>query len=413
MAVKVVIEPLWDVAKCEFWIGGGGAAHDQACQVAGGVVSGGGLEDGVGAVGGSAERDLGGAGEGVLDGNAAAASDSVNEALADEADIVAAKRANAQGHAKEADAEAAKASEPETGNSSTKPTVEPKTSSRCSFSPDTPVLMDKGKTKPIGKIKTGDKVEAANSKTGKHQGARTVQHVWINHDRDLLDLTLRTESGRTATLHTTANHPFWDDTTHTWVAAGKLHDGDALNTATNGHAYVVKTQPTPGTANRWNLTVQQLHTYYVVAGGVSILVHNSNGPDSCPVLGAARAAADTASTITPGKARPAVAEALQLPEGQIYSSPSIRGVAPELHPDVQAILDDIPEGERGVGHGRCGLAVCVSDALSDGFNPTGSRAAAVIVRSSTDNPMHGMPVGPCDSCVALEDAFDITFEGIG
>lgn len=413
VAVKVVIEPLWDVAKCEFWIGGGGAAHDQACQVAGGVVSGGGLEDGVGAVGGSAERDLGGAGEGVLDGNAAAASDSVNEALADEADIVAAKRANAQGHAKEADAEAAKASEPETGNSSTKPTVEPKTSSRCSFSPDTPVLMDKGKTKPIGKIKTGDKVEAANSKTGKHQGARTVQHVWINHDRDLLDLTLRTESGRTATLHTTANHPFWDDTTHTWVAAGKLHDGDALNTATNGHAYVVKTQPTPGTANRWNLTVQQLHTYYVVAGGVSILVHNSNGPDSCPVLGAARAAADTASTITPGKARPAVAEALQLPEGQIYSSPSIRGVAPELHPDVQAILDDIPEGERGVGHGRCGLAVCVSDALSDGFNPTGSRAAAVIVRSSTDNPMHGMPVGPCDSCVALEDAFDITFEGIG
>ncbi|MGM9469409.1 YwqJ-related putative deaminase [Streptomyces murinus] len=123
--------------------------------------------------------------------------------------------------------------------------------------------------------------------------------------------------------------------------------------------------------------------------------------------------ADTASTITSGKARPAVAEALQLPGGQIYSSPSIRGVAPELHSDVQAILDDIPEGERGVGHGRCGLAVCVSDALSDGFNPTGSRAAAVIVRSSTDNPMHGMPVGPCDSCAALEDAFDIRFEGIG
>ncbi|GAA3788283.1 hypothetical protein GCM10022403_023450 [Streptomyces coacervatus] len=279
IAVKLVIEPLWDVAKCEFWIGGGGAAHDQACQVAGGVVSGGGLEDGVGAVGGGAARDLEGAGEGAAEGNAAAASDSINEAAADEADIVAAKRANAQEHAKEADAEAAKASEPETGNSGTKPTSEAKEPSRCSFSPNTPVLMDKGKTKPISKIKTGDKVEAANPKTGKHQGARTVQHVWINHDHDLLDLTIRTEDGGTATLHTTANHPFWNDTTHTWVAAGKLHHGDALNTATNDHAYVVTTQPTIGAANRWNLTVQQLHTYYVVAGGVPILVHNTNCPD--------------------------------------------------------------------------------------------------------------------------------------
>ncbi|MFF0163249.1 YwqJ-related putative deaminase [Streptomyces sp. NPDC005263] len=140
----------------------------------------------------------------------------------------------------------------------------------------------------------------------------------------------------------------------------------------------------------------------MAAGGVPILVHNSNGSDGCPVLGAARAAADKASKITPGKARPAVTEALQLPGGKIYSSPSIRGAAPELHPNVRAILDDIPEAERGVGHGRCGLAVCVSDALSDGFNPTGSRAGAVIVRSSTANPMRGVPVGPCDSCVALE-----------
>ncbi|MCX3058378.1 LamG-like jellyroll fold domain-containing protein [Streptomyces beihaiensis] len=153
-------------------------------------------------------------------------------------------------------------------------------SGNCSFSPDTKVLMGGGKTKPIGKIKTGDKVEAADPKTGKHQGARTVQHVWINHDRDLLDLTIRTKDGHTATLHTTANHPFWDDTTHTWVPAGKLHRGDALNTADNGHAYVVALRATPGKANRWNLTVQQLHTYYVLAGATPILVHNV-----CPKLG--------------------------------------------------------------------------------------------------------------------------------
>lgn len=146
----------------------------------------------------------------------------------------------------------------------------------CSFSPDTKVLLGNGKKKAIGEIKVGDRVQAANPRTGKRQGARTVQHVWINHDHDLLDLTIRTKAGHTATLHTTANHPFWDDTTHSWVPAGELHRGDALNTATNGHVYVVTTNAAPGAANRWNLTVQQLHTYYVLAGETPVLVHNNN-----------------------------------------------------------------------------------------------------------------------------------------
>jgi hypothetical protein len=147
--------------------------------------------------------------------------------------------------------------------------------------------MDKGKTKPIGKIKTGDKVEAADPNTGKHQGSRTVQHVWINHDHDLLDVTIRTKDGHTATIHTTSNHPFWDDTKHTWVPAGKLRRGDALNTDANDHAYVVKAKATPGTANRWNLTVQQLHTYYVMAGSTAVLVHNATPRQKCDVtLGA-------------------------------------------------------------------------------------------------------------------------------
>jgi RHS repeat-associated protein len=279
--VKIIIEPIWDFALCEAGTFENGLTgpnpHQDACDVAGGVYSGG-LDDGIGAVGGGAARDVERAGEGALEGNAAAGSDSLTEAAADEADMVAAKRANAQERAKEADAEATKASEPETGNSGTKSTEGSEKPSRCSFSPDTPVLMDKGKTKPIGKIKTGDKVEAANPKTGKHQGVHTVQHVWINHDHDLLDLTIRTKGGHTATLHTTANHPFWNDTTHAWVAAGKLHHGDALNTAADGHAYVVTTQSTPGAANRWNLTVQQLHTYYVLAGTTPILVHNTDCP---------------------------------------------------------------------------------------------------------------------------------------
>ncbi|MDR6980449.1 RHS repeat-associated protein [Streptomyces sp. 3330] len=161
--------------------------------------------------------------------------------------------------------------------------------SACSFSPDTQVLMEGDKTKPIGKIEPGDKVEAADQKSGKHVGSRKVQYVLINHDYDLLDLTIRNEDGKTATLHTTASHPFWDDSARTWVPAGKLHRGDILNTSTDHHAYVVSKNPTPGDGNRWNLTVEDLHTYYVLAGQTPVLVHNSNcdlpeGYTSSPAL---------------------------------------------------------------------------------------------------------------------------------
>ncbi|MHA6757901.1 polymorphic toxin-type HINT domain-containing protein [Streptacidiphilus sp. PAMC 29251] len=152
----------------------------------------------------------------------------------------------------------------------------------CSFAPTTPVLLANGKAKPIGDLKVGDQVEAADPNTGKDEGGRTVQHVWINHDNDLLDVTVTTGSGRTSIIHTTANHPFWDDTTQSWVAAGNLEPGDALASTQGQHPTVLTIKATPGAANRYNLTVQQLHTYYVLAGSTPILVHNSTGTPNPP-----------------------------------------------------------------------------------------------------------------------------------
>ncbi|WP_333766908.1 polymorphic toxin-type HINT domain-containing protein [Streptomyces sp. IBSBF 2435] len=149
----------------------------------------------------------------------------------------------------------------------------------CSFDPDTPVLMDGGKTSPISEIKPGDKVEAADPATGKHQGPHSVTATWINHDANLLDVIIQGADGQFATLHTTANHPFWDDTTRTWTPAGKLQAGHTLNTATSQHAVVSTLQRIPSPAqDMYNLTIQDLHTYYVLAGTTPILVHNSGGP---------------------------------------------------------------------------------------------------------------------------------------
>ena len=146
-----------------------------------------------------------------------------------------------------------------------------------SFAPDTPVLMADGKTKPIKTIKVGDKVESANPANGKPEGARPVTATIVNHDNNLLDVTVSTGHGHTATIHTTTEHPFWDATTHTWVDAAKLIPGHTLaSTTPTSHPVVLAIKPTPGAANRFNLTIQQLHTYYVLAGTTPILVHNCN-----------------------------------------------------------------------------------------------------------------------------------------
>ncbi|MDX3771551.1 MULTISPECIES: polymorphic toxin-type HINT domain-containing protein [unclassified Streptomyces] len=145
----------------------------------------------------------------------------------------------------------------------------------CSFTPDTRVLLKGGKAKPIGKVKPGEKVEAANPRTGKHVGARGVTARLVHRDADLIDLTIR-RNGRNVTLHTTARHPFWDNTAHGWVAAGRLTPGHALNAEDGSHAVVVNVAARSGSAEMYNLTVEQLHTFYVVAGDTPVLVHNSN-----------------------------------------------------------------------------------------------------------------------------------------
>ncbi|MFF6956758.1 RHS repeat-associated core domain-containing protein [Streptomyces sp. NPDC008317] len=144
-----------------------------------------------------------------------------------------------------------------------------------SFSPSTLVLMKDGKLKPIKDIKPGDEVEAADPKTGKHIGTRRVTARLVHHDDDLTDVTVQASTGETKTLHTTSRHPFWDDTSHTWVEAGQLIPGHVLNTEDNKHTRILSVAGRPGAGAMYNLTIEQLHTYYVLAGKTPVLVHNS------------------------------------------------------------------------------------------------------------------------------------------
>ena len=166
---------------------------------------------------------------------------------------------------------------------------------RCdSFDPATPVFMADRTTRPIKDVKVGDKLTATDPLTGKTV-AEPVTQLHLNLDIDLTDVAVSAATvaglagliaagsggirGPTAILHTTAHHPFWDATTHEWVNAGDLTPGHQLTGPARQAQYVVAVHNYPGTKNMRNLTVADIHTYYVIAGNVPVLVHNcGNGP---------------------------------------------------------------------------------------------------------------------------------------
>ncbi|MFG2149532.1 LamG-like jellyroll fold domain-containing protein [Streptomyces sp. NPDC048696] len=84
-------------------------------------------------------------------------------------------------------------------------------------------------------------------------------------------------------LTTTFHHPFYDETRSAFVEAKDLHEGDVLQTPT-GTAEVTDVRLFHANTTTYDLTVGDLHTYYVVAGGTPVLVHNCGGanPEHSP-----------------------------------------------------------------------------------------------------------------------------------
>ncbi|TWJ27833.1 intein [Micromonospora sagamiensis] len=171
---------------------------------------------------------------------------------------------------------------------------------RHSFDPSTRVLMADGSAKPIEDLQLGDEVAATDPVTGE-RAAKPVTFLHVNQDQDLTDVTVRdSETGKSTVLKTTQHHPFWDATDRQWVDAGQLkpghrllvHDdkrleGDGTGAGVGGggppgrQVTVVAVRNFAGDERMHDLTVADIHTYYVIAGNDSVLVHNCT---SDPIL---------------------------------------------------------------------------------------------------------------------------------
>nr|WP_272917939.1 polymorphic toxin-type HINT domain-containing protein [Actinomadura rayongensis] len=152
-----------------------------------------------------------------------------------------------------------------------------------SFTAGTGVLMADGRRKPIEDVRVGDRVLAADVRTGATEPRAVTALIRHRGPERLVSLTVDENGlpgGRTATLTVTARHPFWVSHPYwspekgTWTDAGGLAAGDLLTTVRGPSPRVLSVRTSRRAVAAYNFTVEGLHTYHVMAGSTPVLVHN-------------------------------------------------------------------------------------------------------------------------------------------
>ncbi|MBR7826391.1 hypothetical protein KDK95_08765 [Actinospica sp. MGRD01-02] len=177
-----------------------------------------------------------------------------------------------------------------------------------SFIGSTPVLMADGTTKQIDRIKAGDKITDSVPGQASTQVNAVTKVITTYTDHDFVTLTvaplapdgstgvhkklarslatvfatfaaaiaLTNSTQQDGSLTTTYHHPFYDITRQQFVQAEYLKPGDQLQTSA-GRAVVTGVKLYHADTTTYDLTIGDLHTYYVLAGDTPVLVQNCGG----------------------------------------------------------------------------------------------------------------------------------------
>ncbi|MYQ83577.1 hypothetical protein GTY51_07980 [Streptomyces sp. SID4936] len=145
-----------------------------------------------------------------------------------------------------------------------------------SFPSGTQVLLADGTHRSIEDIRTGDRVTATDPGSGLTAARPVTNTITTDDDKNFTRLTLTTGHGA-ATLTATDNHPVWLTNTKDWADAADIRIGDEVRSPTGASLRVAGVLDQQGRQRTHDLTVGGLHTYYVLAGGTPVLVHNSGG----------------------------------------------------------------------------------------------------------------------------------------
>lgn len=143
------------------------------------------------------------------------------------------------------------------------------------FLAGTDVVMADGSTKDIEDIEVGDLVLSTDPETGKTGAKKVTKLSQTVGEKHLNELSIATEDGAEQ-LTATDEHPFWSPSEKSWIAAGDLTSGMSLLTSDGQTVIVTGNRGYTSYAATYNFTVEDWHTYYVLAGKTPVLVHNAN-----------------------------------------------------------------------------------------------------------------------------------------
>ncbi|MEO3809909.1 polymorphic toxin-type HINT domain-containing protein [Sphaerisporangium sp. B11E5] len=150
-----------------------------------------------------------------------------------------------------------------------------------SFTAGTLVLMADGTHKPIEHVEVGDRVLAADPQTSRVDSKPVTTLIAGEGLKRLVEITIEVDGDHRGTRQTviaTDGHPFWLPELRKWLNAGELKPGMWLQTSAGTWVRIDAVEKTTTHRRVFNLTVDDLHTYFVSAGGSDLLVHNI-GPD--------------------------------------------------------------------------------------------------------------------------------------
>ncbi|MEV0129399.1 polymorphic toxin-type HINT domain-containing protein [Dactylosporangium sp. NPDC050688] len=260
-----------------------------------------------------------------------------------------------------------------------------------SFDPDTKVLMADGSVKAIKDIRIGDEVLATDPETGETR-SQVVEATHHNLDEQFATLEVVDSEGAKATLQTTANHPFWNESVEQWQDAEDLVPGALLVGPDGATVRIDRSVVWTGAKYMRDLTVAWLHTYYVLAGDKPVLVHNNNGCDSDDDPGRPRRAEEGESLEdyrqqNLGVNAPRFVTEYTAPSGERYFGRTTPG---GVRVDPDSLLDDM----LGQHHGGCSEVCALNEAQNHGADIIGGSFVTMQTNS-------GRVVDPCPTCQAL------------
>ncbi|MFB7224868.1 DNRLRE domain-containing protein [Streptomyces sp. NPDC056227] len=153
-----------------------------------------------------------------------------------------------------------------------------------SFVPGTKVVMADGSKKNIEDLKVGEYVLASDPETGDLQARQITDTIVGDGVKHLVTLTVdadgKSGKAKPSNITATAGHPFWLPDFGKWVTADELEPGMWLQTSAGTWVQITAVDRRDRPQRVHNLTVEGQHTFFVLAGGSSVLVHNQSADDA-------------------------------------------------------------------------------------------------------------------------------------